>query len=68
MTGWIANALIVSSWWFTGEKRRVCFLLAIAGESIWAGKAIAAGMYDLAAICILFCIVAAFNWHKWGAA
>ena len=67
MMGWVANALIVASWWFTGEKRRVCFLLAISGESIWAYKAIGAGMYDLAAICILFCLMAGYNWHKWGA-
>lgn len=66
MTGWLANSLIVASWWFTGEKRRICFVLAIAGELIWAAKALHAGMYDLAAICAAFCIVAGYNWKKWG--
>jgi len=66
MTGWIANILIVISWWYIGEKNRIAFVLAGAGETMWAIKAAIIGMWDLVFICGLFVVVSAYNWIKWG--
>jgi uncharacterized Tic20 family protein len=65
MTGWIANSFILVGMYLIGEKRPCAFGFSITGELIWSIHAYRLGMYDLAAICFVFCFVAAYNWRKW---
>jgi len=64
--GWVANIFILIGMFLIGEKNRTAFLFSITGEAIWALYAAIIGMWDLAIICIVFCIVAFRNWVKWG--
>lgn len=65
LMGWIANGFILIGIWLVGNKHKDAFLFSIAGESIWTVHAYRLGMYDLAVICGLFCILAFRNWLKW---
>jgi len=63
--GWAGNVLILIGMWLVGEKKRVCFLWTLVGESIWAGYALWLKMYDLSFICVIFALMAILNWRKW---
>jgi hypothetical protein len=63
---WLANLLIVIGLWMVGSKRRSAFIFTFAGEAVWTAVSASKGMYDLAAICALFAVLAARNWWKWG--
>jgi hypothetical protein len=52
--------------WSLGYKWRHAFLLSIAGEAIWTVIAYQRSNYELATICLIFCLVAGRNWWKWG--
>lgn len=64
---WIANALIVIGLWLIGSKRRSAFLFSVLGEAIWTAVSLWRGMYDLAAICAVFAVLAVRNWWMWRA-
>jgi hypothetical protein len=68
MMTWFANFLIVIGLWQVGGRRRSAFMFTFAGEAIWTVVSLYGGMYDLAAICALFSVLAARNWCKWGSA
>ena len=68
MTGWAANAFILVGMYLIGEKVPYAFGFSIVGESIWCYHAYTLGMFDLSAICALFCVVAGCNWVKWSKA
>jgi hypothetical protein len=64
--GWIGNILIAVGLWGIGSKKRSAFLWSIVGESVWVFYSLTIGMYDLAAICVVFALLALRNWIKWG--
>jgi len=66
MWGWIGNLLILIGVWNLGNRKRIAFLFAIAGESLWAANAWAAGWYDLMFISMIAVLMAGRNWIKWG--
>lgn len=63
---WIGNALICVGLWNIGYKRRWALLFSIAGEACWIVSAAVAANWALAAICVVFCVMAARNWVLWG--
>lgn len=63
---WFANLLIVIGLWTLGHKWRHAFLFSIAGEAIYTVNSLRAGHYELAFICVVFCVLAFRNWLKWG--
>jgi len=65
--GWFANIFIVFGLWFIGNKKRFAFVFTFIGETIWTIYSFSIGMYDLAAVCALFAMLAARNWLKWRA-
>lgn len=64
--GWIANILIVIGLWQVGSKVRNAFLWTGVGEALWFTHAVHRGLYDLAALCLVFAGLAIRNWWKWG--
>jgi len=64
--GWVGNIFIVIGLWLVGNKNRTAFIFTVIGESIWVAYAFTKGLYDLAFICIVFAVLAARNWYKWG--
>lgn len=61
-----ASALLFVGLWLLGHKRRSGFLFSIVGELAWVKAAVDRGMYDLSAVCVVFAVMAALNWRKWG--
>ena len=68
MIGWLANLLIIASWYFTGEKNRVAFVLLGLGEVYYVWLGVARGQWDLAFISLLCGLGCVRNWFKWGRA
>jgi len=63
---WIGNFLICLGLWFIGDKKRWAFLFSIAGECCWIAYSLKIGLYSLAAICVVFAVLAARSYCKWG--
>jgi hypothetical protein len=63
--GWIGNVLIVVGLWKIGNRQRSAFLYTLSGEAVWVIYSISLGMWDLAAICIVFAALAVRNYVKW---
>lgn len=66
MTGWIANALLLWSWWALGKKHRYALILGIIGSLMWAHIAYAKLMWDLLSIEILLASFQVRAWWLWG--
>lgn len=65
--GWLGNILIVIGLWKLGYKHKSAFLFTAAGEAIWTGYAAYLQMWDLAAVCVVFGVLAMRNWLMWSA-
>lgn len=65
MTLFASLALLVGLW-LIGRRNRAGFGYSLIGEVMWTGAAVDRGMYDLAAVCAVFALMAALNWRKWG--
>lgn len=63
---WIANILIVLGLYLIGNKQRSAFLFSICGEFLWVIWSIKHGMWSLAFICTVFCLLALRSYVKWG--
>lgn len=68
MIGWLANLAIIGSWYYTGEKNRIAFVLLGLGEVYYVWLGIHSGQWDLAFISLLCGLGCIRNWFKWGAA
>jgi hypothetical protein len=64
--GWIGNAFVIAGCYGIGNKWRHAFLLTAVGEVVWIATAMLRGQYDLAAICVVFGVLAVRNWWLWG--
>ncbi len=62
---WFANVLVLIGLILAGNKNKLAFLFTIIGELIWCYCGLMMGMYDLAAICGVFAVVASVNLYKW---
>lgn len=63
--GWLANLLILVGLYRVGYKTRDAFAWTVAGESLWFASAVQRGLYDIAAICAVFGLMAIRNWWLW---
>lgn len=66
MLGWVANALIVLSWWLIAGKHRHALLPGIAGSALWSVVAWDAGMMDLLTIEVVLTALGIRAWWRWG--
>lgn len=65
VTGWLANVLLVAGLWYMGRRKWWAFALTVVGEVVWVGLAASRGQWDLAAICLIFTILAGWNLVQW---
>lgn len=63
---WFANVLILIGLFLNGGKHRACFVFAAVGELIWTAVSVTKSQWDLAAICVVFAIMAVINFFRWG--
>lgn len=66
LLGWVGNVFLVWGIWEIGNRRRFAHLLTVIGETAWIAKSLIVGQYDLAFICVVFLVLAARCWVKWG--
>jgi hypothetical protein len=66
MIGWIGNVFLLLGLYLIGFKFRPAFLLSAVGEVIWTVLALQRHQYDLAFMCVFFCVMALRNFVKWG--
>jgi len=64
--GWLANILLIWSWYSLGNKRRYALLLGVAGSLLWAWEAYGLGRFDLLSIEIILGSLGFRAWLKWG--
>ena len=65
MLGWLGNVLILLGVWLLAERRRVAWLLTIAGNAVWLSQSVRAKMPDLVFIQSTMVILAARNYWLW---
>lgn len=65
--GWFGNILIVIGVVKIANKKRSGFIFNGLGELVWIGHAASQGLWDLVAICGVFCLLAVWSYRKWGA-
>ncbi len=63
--GWVANIFICIGLWKQGSKIATAYVFTIIGEAIWCIYSLYSKQYDLAFICVIFCVLAARNLWKW---
>lgn len=63
--GWIANILVLVGTFLVGEKKRTAFLWIAAGELLWVLVGVSRQELDITVICIIFTIMALWNYIKW---
>lgn len=64
--GWIANALVLSSWWLIGDGRRHGLLPGVVGSALWAWTGYATEQYDLLFIEVVLAGLGIRAWLLWG--
>lgn len=63
---WVGNIFLILGMWLVGDKIREAFIFAFIGELLWTYYAWKKKEYGLVFICIIFAILAARNWYRWG--
>ncbi len=66
--GWIGDVFIVVGLYGVGNRSRRAFLASIVGEACWILRATALRDWALAAICVVFLLMAVRSYIKWGQA
>lgn len=64
--GWVANLLLLWSWWALGRKLRCALLIGILGSLIWGIAGYQKGMWDLVVIEVLLASFQLRAWYLWG--
>lgn len=64
--GWVGNAFIVGGLWGVGNKWRPAFALSVVGECCWIYASWLRAQWDLMAVCVVFAVLAARSFVKWG--
>lgn len=63
--GWIANLFVVAGLVTIGRKWPHAFAFTAVGEILWCVKAAKTRQWDILSICVVFAVVALFNWYQW---
>ena len=63
---WLANALLIWGLILIGGKNRTGFFCTFLGEAIWIVASWDCGRWDMLSICVVFAVLAAVNWLRWG--
>jgi hypothetical protein len=64
--GWLANLLIILSWWLLAKKHRYALLLGVAGSLLWCAVAVQKRMPDLVAVEVVLAALGIRAWVLWG--
>lgn len=64
--GWVGNASLVVGVLLLGTKRRQAFLWTVAGGVAWGIASWEIGRVDMITICVVFTVLALWNWFQWG--
>lgn len=67
LISWIGTILISVGLWLIGRKKRIAFVFTFTGELFLLAYSIHLRSSSLIFIGVLFSILAAINWFKWGA-
>lgn len=62
----LASLMLFAGLYLLGRKKRTGFIFSVVGEALWATVAIQREMFDLAAVCLAFGLMAGVNFKKWG--
>jgi len=63
--GWIANLLLIWSWYALGNQKRYALLLGAVGSFIWAYEGWAMGRLDLIVIEVILGSLGIRAWRRW---
>ena len=66
LLGWSGSLLLACGLFGIGDKKRNAFFFTMVGESLWIIKGCMLGMWDLAAICVVFLVMAVRAYRAWG--
>ncbi len=64
--GWLGDLFLVAGMWGMGSRRRGAHLVTVAGECLWTLNAAVRHDWALAAICVVFGVMAMRAWVLWG--
>ncbi len=64
--GWLAALILIVSSWLMGRKWRHAFLLGVLGNVLYTWESWKIGRPDMVFVCVVFALIAARNWWKWG--
>lgn len=65
MFGWLANVLVLTGFFGMGNKSRPAVVVYMAGEALWTAVAYARGDWALAALCVVFFLLAIRMFVLW---
>lgn len=63
--GWLANLLLIYSWWKVGDRKPHAILVGVGGSVLWAIQAYTLSLWDLVTIEIVLGIIQLRSWLKW---
>jgi hypothetical protein len=63
---WVGDALIVAGAWGIGNRRRGAFAFTVVGECVWIAAAVRRQDWALAAVCVVFVLLAIRSAVLWG--
>jgi hypothetical protein len=63
--GWLGNVLIIIAMVMIGQKRKIGWLLSIAGNVCWCAYAISLGMWDVLFIDGTALVLAGYYYRQW---
>lgn len=67
LMGWIANVLLIVSFWLMNNRQRSAFVWSFAGNFLWCVEGVTIGHVALTSVCVVFMCLALHGWCKWGA-
>lgn len=63
--GWLGNAALFAGVYLAGRKHRHAFGFYVLGDALWFWESCAIGRLDWAVPCVIFGLMAGWNWRKW---
>lgn len=65
MLGWIANIILIYSWWTLGYQKRHALICGAAGSLVWFAIGVQKEMWDLCFIELVLACLGVRAWMLW---